>query len=539
MLLEHNDHDNENSLFLSSAESDSHIEKQPHDEPHAIDSKLRTRLMITLFAMVLSVEVGLVMASGPITRIYESIACREYYAQYNPKQIGSNGEVDEKLCKLKEIQSELAAVKGYMEFFDGILSILLAIPYGLLADRRGRKPTVCLSIPGFVLNCIIHFAVTWYSDIFPLRAVWASCLAWLFGGGPVVVLAIIWTMMSDVTTEEERASMFFKFGVASMAADFASNAASSWLMVMDPWLPLFAGWGVVIVGMFFALTLPETIRALPPSAQQVGTSIELSLLHNGDINRPVRKEQEWTDLNDLDSDQEESLLEKRSKWTFFTTIRTHARDYLTPYSFIFENKKILLLLTPFLVYRLSRGSWFLMQYISTRYNWSLAEANFLMSLKPALIIPLFLVILPGISSHMKGMDQIKKDLRLARVSIVCLTLGTLGIGLSPSIAAFIPSLLVQTCGSGFTFLTRSVITTLVKTEETARLYTIIEVLQAVGNVIASLSITAVFQVGLELGGMWIGLAWMMTSFVFVVVGLSIWMFRLPSSAKDDNVDREV
>lgn len=82
--------------------------------------------------------------------------------------------------------------------------IFLAIPYGLLADRRGRKPTLCLSIPGFALNCIIMFLVMWYSDVFPLRAVWVSCLAWLFGGGPVVAFAIIWTMMSDVTTEEER-----------------------------------------------------------------------------------------------------------------------------------------------------------------------------------------------------------------------------------------------------------------------------------------------------------------------------------------------
>lgn len=84
------------------------------------------------------------------------------------------------------------------------LGIFLAIPYGLLADRRGRKPTLCLSIPGFALNCIIMFVVMWYSDVFPLRAVWVSCLAWLFGGGPVVAFAIIWTMMSDVTTEEER-----------------------------------------------------------------------------------------------------------------------------------------------------------------------------------------------------------------------------------------------------------------------------------------------------------------------------------------------
>jgi MFS family permease len=125
------------------------------------------------------------------------------------------------------------------------------------------------------------------------------------------------------------------------------------------------------------------------------------------------------------------------------------------------------------------------------------------------------------------MHTSKKDLQLARVSIICLCLGTLGIGLSPSIAALVPSLLVQTAGSGFLYLIRSLITTMVKQEETARLFTIIEVLQAVGNVIASLSITTVFQVGLELGGSWIGLAWMMTSTAFALVGAAVWCFRLP------------
>lgn len=80
----------------------------------------------------------------------------------------------------------------------------MAFPYGLLADRRGRKSTLILGVPGFTLNSIITIAVLWFSDVLPLRAVWLSSLAWLIGGGPVVAFAIIWTMMADVTSEAER-----------------------------------------------------------------------------------------------------------------------------------------------------------------------------------------------------------------------------------------------------------------------------------------------------------------------------------------------
>jgi hypothetical protein len=131
MPPEPSDFDREDAPFLpSSSHTPKHHDEPELDEKHGaetetprvIDPKLRFRLMVTLFAMILAVEVGVVMAGGPMTRIYESIACREYFAANDPRQIGANGEVSESLCKIKEVQTELAAVKGYMEFFDGLLS---------------------------------------------------------------------------------------------------------------------------------------------------------------------------------------------------------------------------------------------------------------------------------------------------------------------------------------------------------------------------------------------------------------------------------
>lgn len=341
-----------------------------------------------------------------------------------------------------------------------------------------------------------------------------------------------------------RAAIFFRFGVASMGADFASSAASSWLMSLDPWLPLLLGWGLAVIGMFFALSLPETMRVGSSQPTWKQPSMEMSQVSpgNAEYKEVPSKEQEQEVLSDEETLQgeEASFTTKTARPTFFASANQRSRAYFAPYSFIFRNKQIMLLLTAFLVYRLSRGSsWFLVQYISTRYKWTLAEANFLMSFKPALTIPLFLFILPAISRQLlKTMKPTQKDLQLMRISIGLLAVGTLGIGLSPSVAMLIPSLLVQTSGSGFVFLTRALITTLVNREETARLFTIIEVLQSVGNVIASLSITTVFQIGLELGGPWIGLAWMMTATAFTLVGVAIWMFRIPSRQSDDKMEED-
>lgn len=389
----------------------------------------------------------------------------------------------------------------------------------------------------------------WFPDVFPLRAVWVSSLAWILGGGPVVAFAIVWTMLSDVTKEDERyvllfpmwmdgsltvnsASIFFKYAIVLMGGELVSNAASSWLMAFNPWIPMLLGWTICFVGMLCSLSLPETMPVSPSSAQQPEmSSVEMGRLDpndNDDERAPFTREKPSTTTTST------------TKRSLFTTLYTRIRAYFAPYAFIFRKKQILLLFTAFLVYRLSRGSsWFLVQYISTRYAWTLAQANFLMTLRPCITIPLFIFILPGISKYfLRRFRTSQKNLYLARGSVFCLTLGTLGVSLSPNIPTFILSMTVQASGAGFIFLIRALLTVLVKREETARVFTLMELLQSVGNVIASLSITKVFQIGLELGGVWVGLAWMMTSTAFALVGVSIWLFELPPASKEREGDAE-
>ncbi|KAJ5102518.1 hypothetical protein N7532_003047 [Penicillium argentinense] len=530
----------EDAPFLS--EPGTPVDAKPrHDQNNASAKKIGFRLKMILFTMILAVEVGLAFLEGPMVRILESIACRQYFAGVDPSKIGANGNVPEGQCKVAEVQAELAAVKGYHMFFDGLLSAAMAFPYGLLADRRGRKSTLALGIPGFAVNSMISLAVMWFSDIFPLRAIWLSSLGWLIGGGPVVSFAIIWTMMADVTTEAERAGIFFQFGIVSMGADFVSTAASSWLMALNPWVPLIIGFIIIFFGLLLVLVLPETKHAFTPQRSEP-TNVELSELDGNDeskfrFDKPNDSDNEMHTRPSMDAHMSWSYPKTTSRVrAWWDKCRTNIRFYLRPYLFILNHKPVLLLLSVFLIYRLSRGSsWFLTQYISTRYHWTLAEANLLVAFRPTISIPMFLWGLPYLKKYYLNArhSSTQKDLSLARASILLFTLGTLGIGLSPAIATLIPSMVIQASGSGFVFLTRSIITTLVERDQTARLYTVIEILQSVGNVVASLTITAVFQLGLRLGGFWIGLAWMVTSSLFCMVAAAIWVFRLPPAPRNE------
>ncbi|KAJ5908771.1 hypothetical protein N7495_001453 [Penicillium taxi] len=536
------DQDREDAPFLAPEPASAPVarEAKPPRQPEKANvtaKQISFRLKLALFLMILAVEVGFAFLEGPMVRIMEDIACRQYFAIADPTKIDATGQVPEDQCKIAEVQAELAAVKGYHMFFDGLLSAILAFPFGLLADRVGRRSTLILGLPGFAVNAIITIVVLWFSDIFPLRAIWLSCLGWLIGGGPVVAFAIIWTMMADVTTDSERATLFFQFAIVSMGADFVTSAFSSYLMTLNPWIPFLVGFAIVLGGLGFILVLPETKHVMPPRSPEP-SNVELSELSNmepkDDLPKPHLPEPHHSESDVEGAQDHESHMtwsypsrQHSSLWAKFCA---SLHFYVKPYLFILNRKSVLLLLTAFLVYRLSRGSsWFLTQYISTRYSWTLAQANLLVSCRPTISIPLFLFVLPMLKKHYftPRHSATQKDLYLARASIFCLTLGTLGIGLSPTISTLIPSMIVQASGSGFVFLTRSIITTLVERDETARLYTVVEIIQSIGNVVASLSITTVFQLGLRLGGFWIGLAWMMTSTLFCMVGVSIFLFQLP------------
>jgi hypothetical protein len=126
--------DREDAPFLSPADGnhnhnhrDADIDVNDGNPKYAVPKgpateQVRFRLTVVLFIMVLALEIGMIMSMGPLTRIYESIACRNYYEQRDPGKIGANGQVKEELCKVNEVQTEVAAVVGYREFFDGLLS---------------------------------------------------------------------------------------------------------------------------------------------------------------------------------------------------------------------------------------------------------------------------------------------------------------------------------------------------------------------------------------------------------------------------------
>jgi hypothetical protein len=65
---------------------------------------------------ILILDFGVYIQLAPITRIFESIICKNYYDEH--PEFGMSGQIPEAECKIAAIQSELAMLKGWQALFE-------------------------------------------------------------------------------------------------------------------------------------------------------------------------------------------------------------------------------------------------------------------------------------------------------------------------------------------------------------------------------------------------------------------------------------
>ncbi|GAW18397.1 hypothetical protein ANO14919_078720 [Xylariales sp. No.14919] len=101
--------------------------------------------IISTAVAILTLNIGSHIAMVPTVAILESIICQKFYENAPITPIGDQ-------CKVEAVQSEVAYINGWKDAFEMIPAILLAVPYGALADRIGRKKVFLLAVLGCFIN---------------------------------------------------------------------------------------------------------------------------------------------------------------------------------------------------------------------------------------------------------------------------------------------------------------------------------------------------------------------------------------------------
>ncbi|KAL6903858.1 major facilitator superfamily domain-containing protein [Trichoderma evansii] len=447
--------------------------------------------------VLLSHSMASSLAATPIIRLLEDSICRTYYYADQPSDVGRL-PIDERLCKIDAIQTRLAYFNSWVSMMEATLSLIAAFPYASLADRVGRRIAIALATTGTLLSLTCVVAVLRLDQWFPLEALLFSPFCLLIGGGYYVVVSSIYSIVGDFTSPSRRTSAFFVLSSGSLIGVTIGPAVSSALMKKgSPWSAIMACYGVMASGLVILTTIPETII-------QNKTAFE-------------------------ESPQLENTLQKRLR----RNLQRVKSESLATWGML-KHRSLFLILFIFLTMgpHSQAASQFLMQYISKRFDWSIADTGFLLTLQGIVNLFLFFAILPAFSTYLQSasgpfhLSPGTKDKLLAFVSTIFISVGSLILAVD-SIAVDIAGLIIFTFGAGLAPICRSLAAYYIDTQNASKLQTLISIMETAGMLYAGPLLASLFDLGMRLGGIWTGLPYLGVAGISLIGTVAIFWIRLP------------
>ncbi|KAI9650786.1 hypothetical protein NHQ30_000817 [Ciborinia camelliae] len=429
---------------------------------------------------------GTVLCEAPLLRLVERSFCREYYLKNDPSLIGLNGQVEERYCKVDDVQSAVAELLGWEAFLTAMIGS--------------------------------------FQEVFDIRFVLLANLFTFIGGGPTVTFSIIHAIIADSLPHSSLASALYFIRAAGLAVDVGALAAAAKLMTLNLWLPPLVGFPIYIT------CLP--ILALIPGAQEDGYKIvngtEIKI--NEEFELQSNEISTQTNLDSLAASPR-SLLGNGNSRSLTKGLTARIRKIYLICHRLFAGNPIsqACLIIYFLDSLATNVNGIAPQWASKNLGWTIAETNYLLSFR-SFISGIVLILLPLLSRILRHRDisSSKIDLGITSCSMIFLLLGSVAFGFSWSKSVFIMALAVDSLGGGFHDALKSYCTAKVPPQEVTQLYIGIATAARVGNLIGSPLWAGMFVISMDAGRALSGLPFWASAVVWSVVGYLLWGLRTKS-----------
>ncbi|GAB1318260.1 General substrate transporter [Madurella fahalii] len=458
----------------------------------------RTTIVALLAILMFTITTSGLMILVPMFRLMEDAICHAYYDKDRSEPI------EEQLCKVDGVQKELAFLGGWAAMINSVVGLIAALPYGVLADRIGRKPTFILSYCGIIVAFAWGPLMLAIGETPTLYLAIIGSLFFLVGGGVPVAINSLNAMASDVSSESDRATGLLYVSFGAVSGGLVGPVVSGLLMeTLGPWIPIFIVFAITPFVFGLLLFIPETL----PVKLRAGTEQE----------------------------EQQPVAER---------IREAVKELGTSLSLL-KNANVSLSLVHFSITPalFAAYSSTLAQHVSNYFGWTLAQTNYLLS--PLGILQLAMILLlPRLSSYLTNqsgrfrLPLFDKDLLLTKISLVFLILGALLEGFSQHIALFLVGLTVGTFGACSGPLCRAVATAYVEPQQTSRLYALMSMMETGGAVIGGPVLAWCFNVGLTKRGWWTGLPWFYIAGLVSVALVALMFVRRPKKVTTPDLEDE-
>ncbi|KUJ21339.1 uncharacterized protein LY89DRAFT_730122 [Mollisia scopiformis] len=325
-------------------------------------------------------------------RLIESAVCQRYY--------GVGTFVAEVLCKGDAVQSYMAYLMGTMSSFSSLPTLLLTLPYGILAEHVDRRAILLVNFVSTIISILYVIAICYYPSI-DLKLLWLSGLFDIAGGGSSVSTVLVRSMMAECVPSSALSTLFYRLSAISMIVRLVGTSFGSWLLQNGA-----------------------------ASTMLVGTS---SKHPSPDLEYTVCEQSESIKLSTKTIGESGSGFEQhRPKASVFHALVQSLGSYKR---LILHSKPFVMCLAIMFINTVALDSRALLHpWLSKRYNWDLATTGYILSVESLLGISILLV-LQFISSRSSSMTFRQKrghELRVAKMSLICAILGSVLLGFSES-----------------------------------------------------------------------------------------------------------
>ncbi|KAL8659578.1 MAG: hypothetical protein Q9226_000359 [Calogaya cf. arnoldii] len=151
-------------------------------------------------------------------------------------------------------------------------SLFLAIYYGSVAGKYGRKPVLLLFSTGMLLSLGWIVLICWLDGRVPIRLLWLSSLFIFIGGGHRVAKAMLFTIVSDAVDASHRTRYLSFLSSIPHITTLIAPPLSAIFMRISIWLPFEAAIGALILTYVLILAMPESSKLTPDAIPTITTN---------------------------------------------------------------------------------------------------------------------------------------------------------------------------------------------------------------------------------------------------------------------------
>lgn len=122
---------------------------------------------------------------------------------------------------------------------------------------------------------------------------------------------------------------------------------------------------------------------------------------------------------------------------------------------------------------------------------------------------------------------------IARISILLVSIGNFGLGLSNHVATFVPSLVMYNMYTAYLAALRSVVTEIAGESKLAVVFSTMGLLDSLGMLVAGPVMAQAYSLGLRLGGDWQGLPFYISGGLVAIVAVMMWSAQISNHEKGE------